>query len=100
MSWLLYGALRSAGVPQLPRYVEEGLHASFAAQLEGAGMWHLAVFVLAHIENATMRAWTIQVCAHHLLARALAPIATRPVARPALPLVTSAARVFLQRHPR
>mmetsp|Transcript_19490 Transcript_19490/g.50706 ORF Transcript_19490/g.50706 Transcript_19490/m.50706 type:complete len:1705 (+) Transcript_19490:177-5291(+) len=60
MSWLMYGPLRVAGVPRLPLHVEEGLHVSFAMQLESVGLWHYAVFVLSHIEGPDMREWAIR----------------------------------------
>lgn len=43
------------GHPRLPRGREEQLHASFAAQLEQAGLWAWAVFVLMHVSDAPTR---------------------------------------------
>lgn len=40
-------------------------HTNFAAQLESVGLWHWAVFVLLHIEDAEPRETSVR----HLLAR-------------------------------
>lgn len=60
LSWLLYTTLRAVGMPSLPRRRDEQLHIDYASQLEAAGLWHLAAFVLLHIENAHMRTWAVK----------------------------------------
>jgi nuclear pore complex protein Nup98-Nup96 len=60
LCWLLYTALRTAGVPSLSKQREEQLHTDFAAQLEAAGLWHYAAFVLLHVEDPKMRTWWVK----------------------------------------
>ena len=60
LCWLLYTALRTAGVPSLSKRREEQLHTDFAAQLEAAGLWHYAAFVLLHVDDPKMRTWWVK----------------------------------------
>ncbi|XP_037071339.1 nuclear pore complex protein Nup98-Nup96-like [Pollicipes pollicipes] len=55
LSWLLMECLASLGYQHLPEPRAEQLHVSMAAQLEGVGLWHLAVFVLLHIADLDRR---------------------------------------------
>ena len=43
--------LGSLGYRQLSEDSTELLHANLASQLESLGLWHLAAFVLLHIDN-------------------------------------------------
>ena len=50
-SWPLYQVLQSLEYTHLSQYHAGLLHSSFAAQLEGLGLWHWAAFVLLHIQD-------------------------------------------------
>lgn len=53
LSWHLWGVLQALRYSHLSAARQGLLHASYAAQLESAGMWHLAVFILLHIPDHT-----------------------------------------------
>ncbi|KAF0310690.1 Nuclear pore complex protein Nup98-Nup96 [Amphibalanus amphitrite] len=55
LSWLLMECLGSLGYRQLSEESVELLHTNLAAQLESAGLWYLAAFVLLHIDNLDRR---------------------------------------------
>lgn len=55
MSWLLNDALQSCEVGCLEFNRREQLHVDFASQLECAGLWHLAVYVLLHLTDPSAR---------------------------------------------
>lgn len=62
LSWHLSQVLKSLGYQHLSLYQKECIHISFAAQLESLGLWHWAIFVLAHIEDAKRREAAIKDC--------------------------------------
>lgn len=49
LSWHLWGVLQALHYTHLSAPRQGLLHASYAAQLESAGLWHMAVFILLHI---------------------------------------------------
>uniref|UniRef100_A0A8C5BWX6 Nuclear pore complex protein Nup98-Nup96 n=1 Tax=Gadus morhua TaxID=8049 RepID=A0A8C5BWX6_GADMO len=55
LSWHLWGVLGALQYSHLSGPRQGLLHASYAAQLESAGLWHLAVFVLLHIPDHALR---------------------------------------------
>ncbi|XP_054482857.1 nuclear pore complex protein Nup98-Nup96-like, partial [Anoplopoma fimbria] len=55
LSWHLWGVLQALHYSHLSASRQGLLHASYAAQLESAGLWHMAVFILLHIPNDTQR---------------------------------------------
>ncbi|XP_061658475.1 nuclear pore complex protein Nup98-Nup96 isoform X2 [Syngnathoides biaculeatus] len=55
LSWHLWGVLQALRFGHLSAARQGLLHASYAAQLESAGLWHLAVFVLLHIPDHAQR---------------------------------------------
>ncbi|XP_044227526.1 nuclear pore complex protein Nup98-Nup96 isoform X2 [Thunnus albacares] len=55
LSWHLWGVLQALHYSHLSVSGQGLLHASYAAQLESAGLWHLAVFILLHIPDHTQR---------------------------------------------
>uniref|UniRef100_A0A3Q3DVN6 Nuclear pore complex protein NUP96 C-terminal domain-containing protein n=1 Tax=Hippocampus comes TaxID=109280 RepID=A0A3Q3DVN6_HIPCM len=55
LSWHLWGVLQALHYSHLSAARQGLLHASYAAQLESAGLWHLAVFILLHIPDHTYR---------------------------------------------
>uniref|UniRef100_A0A667YSL4 Nuclear pore complex protein Nup98-Nup96 n=1 Tax=Myripristis murdjan TaxID=586833 RepID=A0A667YSL4_9TELE len=55
LSWHLWAVLQALHYSHLSAGGQGLLHASYAAQLESAGLWHLAVFVLLHIPDHTLR---------------------------------------------
>lgn len=55
LSWSLYVALEGLGFQQLPPRRRHQLCTDFAAQLEHAGLWHWAIFVLQHLEAPAAR---------------------------------------------
>uniref|UniRef100_A0A1B6CZW3 Nuclear pore complex protein Nup98-Nup96 n=2 Tax=Clastoptera arizonana TaxID=38151 RepID=A0A1B6CZW3_9HEMI len=55
LSWLMLLMLESLGYSHLSEYSVAHVHTSFAAQLESHGLWHWAIFVLLHIQNADKR---------------------------------------------
>ncbi|XP_061558364.1 nuclear pore complex protein Nup98-Nup96 isoform X1 [Phycodurus eques] len=55
LSWHLWGVLQALRFGHLSAARQGLLHASYAAQLESAGLWHLAVFILLHIPDHAQR---------------------------------------------
>ncbi|XP_068600169.1 nuclear pore complex protein Nup98-Nup96 [Brachionichthys hirsutus] len=55
LSWHLWGVLQALHYAHLSAARQGLLHASYAAQLESAGLWHMAVFVLLHIADHAQR---------------------------------------------
>ncbi|XP_067113030.1 nuclear pore complex protein Nup98-Nup96 isoform X1 [Osmerus mordax] len=55
LSWHLWGVLQALRYSHLGAAPQGLLHASYAAQLEAAGMWDMAVFVLLHIPQHELR---------------------------------------------
>ncbi|XP_030009728.1 nuclear pore complex protein Nup98-Nup96 isoform X3 [Sphaeramia orbicularis] len=55
LSWHLWGVLQSLHYSHLSASRQGLLHASYAAQLESAGLWHMAVFILLHIPDHIQR---------------------------------------------
>ncbi|XP_061106548.1 nuclear pore complex protein Nup98-Nup96 isoform X2 [Conger conger] len=55
LSWHLWNVLQALNYTHLSQQRQGLLHASFAAQLESAGLWEMAVFVLLHIPDCTHR---------------------------------------------
>uniref|UniRef100_A0A672Y6M6 Nuclear pore complex protein Nup98-Nup96 n=1 Tax=Sphaeramia orbicularis TaxID=375764 RepID=A0A672Y6M6_9TELE len=55
LSWHLWGVLQSLHYSHLSASRQGLLHASYAAQLESAGLWHMAVFILLHIPDHMYR---------------------------------------------
>ncbi|XP_062261704.1 nuclear pore complex protein Nup98-Nup96 isoform X7 [Platichthys flesus] len=55
LSWHLWGVLQSLHYSHLSASRQGLLHASYAAQLESAGLWHMAVFILLHIPDHAQR---------------------------------------------
>lgn len=51
LSWHLWGVLQALHYSHLSASRQGLLHASYAAQLESAGLWHMAVFILLHIPD-------------------------------------------------
>ncbi|XP_060942468.1 nuclear pore complex protein Nup98-Nup96 isoform X2 [Limanda limanda] len=55
LSWHLWGVLQALHYTHLSASGQGLLHASYAAQLESAGLWHMAVFILLHIQDHAQR---------------------------------------------
>lgn len=55
LSWHLWGVLQALHYSHLSSSRQGLLHSSYAAQLESAGLWHMAVFILLHIPDHTQR---------------------------------------------
>uniref|UniRef100_A0A665UAE1 Nuclear pore complex protein Nup98-Nup96 n=1 Tax=Echeneis naucrates TaxID=173247 RepID=A0A665UAE1_ECHNA len=55
LSWHLWGVLQGLHYSHLSASRQGLLHASYAAQLESAGLWHMAVFILLHIPDHIQR---------------------------------------------
>ncbi|KAK2827957.1 hypothetical protein Q5P01_018991 [Channa striata] len=55
LSWHLWGVLQALHYTHLSSSRQGLLHASYAAQLESAGLWHMAIFILLHIPDHTQR---------------------------------------------
>lgn len=55
LSWHLWGVLQALNYSHLSASRKGLLHVSYAAQLESAGLWHMAVFILLHITDHTQR---------------------------------------------
>eukprot|EP00040_Diaphanoeca_grandis_P035397 m.222497 g.222497 ORF g.222497 m.222497 type:complete len:1342 (-) comp33374_c0_seq1:51-4076(-) len=60
LCWLLYAALKAIGIPSLPKRREEQLHTEFASQLEVAGLWEYAAYVLLHLPDPSQRVCTLK----------------------------------------
>ena len=50
-SWLVMQLVQSLGYSHVPPTVANSVHLSMAAQLEAAGLWHWAIFVLMSIKH-------------------------------------------------
>ncbi|XP_060792389.1 nuclear pore complex protein Nup98-Nup96 isoform X3 [Neoarius graeffei] len=55
LSWHLWNVLQALNYTHLSVPRQNLLHTSYAAQLESAGLWEMAVFVLLHIPNSLLR---------------------------------------------
>lgn len=55
LTWHLTMALQALQYNHMTKFSIENLHNSFAAQLQSAGLWHWAIYVLMHIENDQRR---------------------------------------------
>ncbi|XP_036443331.1 nuclear pore complex protein Nup98-Nup96 [Colossoma macropomum] len=55
LSWHLWNVLQALNYTHLSLPRQGLLHASYAAQLESAGLWEMAVFVLLHIPDSALR---------------------------------------------
>ncbi|KAM9846701.1 nuclear pore complex protein Nup98-Nup96 isoform 2-T2 [Aulostomus maculatus] len=55
LSWHLWGVLQALHYGHLSASRQGLLHASYAAQLESSGLWHMAIFILLHISDHTQR---------------------------------------------
>ncbi|XP_030649358.1 LOW QUALITY PROTEIN: nuclear pore complex protein Nup98-Nup96 [Chanos chanos] len=55
LSWHLWNVLQALNYDHLSPARQGRLHTSYAAQLESAGLWEMAVFVLLHIPDAAHR---------------------------------------------
>ncbi|KAM4620966.1 nuclear pore complex protein Nup98-Nup96 isoform 2-T3 [Polymixia lowei] len=64
LSWHLWGALQALHYTHLSASRQGLLHASYAAQLESAGLWHMAVFVLLHLPDHTLRQHAVKAMLH------------------------------------
>uniref|UniRef100_A0A3B5QKF7 Nuclear pore complex protein NUP96 C-terminal domain-containing protein n=1 Tax=Xiphophorus maculatus TaxID=8083 RepID=A0A3B5QKF7_XIPMA len=51
LSWHLWGVLQALRYTHLAAPRQGLVHAAYAAQLESAGLWHLAVFILLHVPD-------------------------------------------------
>lgn len=49
LSWHLWGVLQALNYSHLSASRQGLIHTSYAAQLESAGLWHMAIFILLHI---------------------------------------------------
>lgn len=52
LSWHLWNLLQALNYTCLSRSRQGLLHTSYAAQLESAGLWEMAVFVLLHVPDS------------------------------------------------
>ncbi|KAL2080768.1 hypothetical protein ACEWY4_024561 [Coilia grayii] len=55
LCWHLWNVLQALNYTHLSPECQARLHTSYAAQLESAGHWELAIFVLLHIPNSMQR---------------------------------------------
>ncbi|KAI5620164.1 nuclear pore complex protein Nup98-Nup96, partial [Silurus asotus] len=55
LSWHLWNVLQALNYTHLSGSCQSLLHTSYAAQLESAGLWEMAVFVLLHIPDPLLR---------------------------------------------
>ncbi|XP_063041599.1 nuclear pore complex protein Nup98-Nup96 isoform X2 [Engraulis encrasicolus] len=55
LCWHLWNVLQALNYTHLSPECQAHLHTSYAAQLESAGHWDLAIFVLLHISNSMQR---------------------------------------------
>lgn len=53
LSWHLWNVLQALHYTHLSAERQGLLHSSYAAQLESAGLWHLAIFILLHVPDHT-----------------------------------------------
>ncbi|KAF4533303.1 hypothetical protein B566_EDAN004424 [Ephemera danica] len=54
LSWLLLVLLDSLNYTHVEEFCSQSIHLAFSEQLEAAGLWHWAIFVLQHISNPIM----------------------------------------------
>ncbi|XP_056140469.1 nuclear pore complex protein Nup98-Nup96 [Lampris incognitus] len=64
LSWHLWGVLQALHYSHLSASRQGLLHTSYASQLESAGLWHLAVFVLLHIPDDSLRERAVREMLH------------------------------------
>uniref|UniRef100_A0A671UZF8 Nuclear pore complex protein Nup98-Nup96 n=1 Tax=Sparus aurata TaxID=8175 RepID=A0A671UZF8_SPAAU len=55
LSWHLWGVLQALNYSHLSASRQGLIHTSYAAQLESAGLWHMAIFILLHIPEHSQR---------------------------------------------
>ncbi|XP_023683557.2 nuclear pore complex protein Nup98-Nup96-like isoform X1 [Paramormyrops kingsleyae] len=55
LSWHLWNVLQALNYTHLSPQRQGVLHTSYAAQLESAGLWEMAIFVLLHIPDSILR---------------------------------------------
>uniref|UniRef100_A0A1A7XNB2 Nuclear pore complex protein Nup98-Nup96 n=1 Tax=Iconisemion striatum TaxID=60296 RepID=A0A1A7XNB2_9TELE len=55
LSWHLWGVLQALHYTHLSSSRQGLLHSSYAAQLESAGLWHSAIFILLHLPDHGQR---------------------------------------------
>ncbi|KAF7206744.1 nuclear pore complex protein Nup98-Nup96 isoform X2 [Nothobranchius furzeri] len=55
LSWHLWGVLQALHYTHLSPSRQGLLHSSYAAQLESAGLWHSAIFILLHLPDHSQR---------------------------------------------
>ncbi|MED6232779.1 hypothetical protein ATANTOWER_002376, partial [Ataeniobius toweri] len=55
LSWHLWGVLQALHYTHLSSSRQGLVHAGYAAQLESAGLWHMAIFILLHIPDHNQR---------------------------------------------
>ncbi|XP_066555772.1 nuclear pore complex protein Nup98-Nup96 isoform X3 [Amia ocellicauda] len=55
LSWHLWNALQALNYSHLSEQYQGLLHTSYAAQLESAGLWEMAIFVLLHTPDSNQR---------------------------------------------
>ncbi|XP_014858981.1 PREDICTED: nuclear pore complex protein Nup98-Nup96 [Poecilia mexicana] len=55
LSWHLWGVLQALRYTHLAAPRQGLVHAAYAAQLESAGLWHLAIFILLHLPDHRQR---------------------------------------------
>ncbi|XP_055631549.1 nuclear pore complex protein Nup98-Nup96 [Toxorhynchites rutilus septentrionalis] len=60
LSWFLLQILETLGYRHCSELSRSQLHVSFANQLENHDMWHWAIYVLLHLNDASRREITIQ----------------------------------------
>ncbi|KAJ7996062.1 hypothetical protein DPEC_G00233180 [Dallia pectoralis] len=64
LSWHLWSVLQSLHYTHLSLARQSLIHTSYAAQLESAGLWDLAIFVLLHIHDDTLRERAVRQMLH------------------------------------
>ncbi|XP_062910842.1 nuclear pore complex protein Nup98-Nup96 isoform X1 [Mobula hypostoma] len=60
LSWHLWAVLQALNYSHLSEKHQAMVHTSYAAQLEAAGLWEWAVFVLLHIPNLEQRVTAVR----------------------------------------
>ena len=55
LAWFLHRVLTVLGYRHLAPHARDRLHRDTASQMEALGLWHWAVFVLCHVEDAVRR---------------------------------------------
>uniref|UniRef100_A0A6Q2X1J3 Nuclear pore complex protein Nup98-Nup96 n=1 Tax=Esox lucius TaxID=8010 RepID=A0A6Q2X1J3_ESOLU len=64
LSWHLWSVLQALHYTHLGLSRQGLIHTSYAAQLESAGLWDLAIFVLLHIPDDTLRERAVREMLH------------------------------------